>query len=360
MSAELGDRRRTARRRRVGGARFAALVGATVFACWLPFQLDLEDVGLYDRMGLYALVAIGLTLLMGFAGQVSLGQGGFFLIGAYTSGLLTVGLDADTRLVDPQAGIDPLLAIAIAPLVSAGVAVVIGIPLMRLRGHYLAFATLAFALIAWSLLYAQDAFTGGQYGVTVTKRLVVAGHEVSGATHAAVVWGLVGLALLLSTNLVASRVGRALQAIAANEPAAAASGINVAAYKLQLFVFAAALAGLAGGLFTFYAQFLGPEDFGIIISLLFVVMVSIGGLGSVYGAVVGAVTIVYVEHKLRELGASESLLGWNLPSTGPSILSLGVFGLLLIVIMLFFPHGLLPGVLGGIRRAWARLGRESE
>ena len=221
-------------------ARVAALAGATVFACWLPFQLGLGDVGLYDRMGLYALVAIGLTLLMGFAGQVSLGQGGFFLIGAYTSGLLTMGLDADTRLVDPQAGIDPLLAVAIAPLVTAGIAVVIGIPLMRLRGHYLAFATLAFALIAWSLLYAQDSYTGGQYGVTVSKRLVVAGHEITGATHAAVVWGLVGLALLLSTNLVSSRVGRALQAIAANEPAAAASGINVALYKLQLFVFAAA------------------------------------------------------------------------------------------------------------------------
>jgi branched-chain amino acid transport system permease protein len=188
----------------------------------------------------------------------------------------------------------------------------------------------------------------------------VAGHEISGATHAAVVWGLVGLALLLSTNLVSSRVGRALQAIAANEPAAAASGINVALYKLQLFVFAAAMAGLAGGLFTFHAQFLGPEDFGIILSLLFVVMVSIGGLGSVYGAVVGAVTIVYAEHKLREIGARETLLGLDLPSTGPSIVSLGVFGLLLITIMLFFPHGLLPGILGslrGLRGRFAARGR---
>ena len=330
---------------------------ATAVACWLPFQLERADVGLYDRMGLYALVAIGLTLLIGFAGQVSLGQGGFFLIGAYTSGLLTVGLDPDTRLVDPTAGVDPLLAVAVAPLVSAAVALVIGVPLMRLRGHYLAFATLAFALIAWSLLYAQDRFTGGQFGVTVTKRLEVLGHDISGATHAAVVWGLVGLAVLLSTNLVASRVGRALQAIAANEPAAAASGINVARYKLQLFVFAAALAGLAGGLFTFYAQFLGPEDFGIIVSLLFVVMVSIGGLGSVYGAVVGAVTIVYTEHKLRELGTHETLLGWDLPATGPSILSLGVFGLLLILIMLFFPNGLLPGITDAMSAIRRRLSR---
>jgi branched-chain amino acid transport system permease protein len=339
----------------MGAARVVALAGATAFACWLPFQLERGDVGLYDRMGLYALVAIGLTLLMGFAGQVSLGQGGFFLIGAYTSGLLTVGLDPDTRLIDPEAGIDPLLAVALAPLVAAAVALVIGIPLMRLRGHYLAFATLAFALIAWSLLYAQDRFTGGQYGVTVTRRLAVGGHAIEGATHAAVVWGLVGIALLLSTNLVASRVGRALQAIAANEPGAAASGINVAVYKLQLFVFAAALAGLAGGLFTFYAQFVGPEDFVIVLSLLFVVMVSIGGLGSVYGAVVGAVTIVWVEHKLRELGTHESLLGWELPPQGPSILSLGAFGLLLIMIMLFFPHGLLPAVLDGFATVRSRI-----
>jgi branched-chain amino acid transport system permease protein len=343
------------RRRRHAVRRIAALAVATAFACWLPFQLDLADVGLYDRMGLYALVAIGLTLLMGFAGQVSLGQGGFFLIGAYTSGLLTVGLDPDVRLVDPDAGIDPLLAVALAPLVSAAVALVIGVPLMRLRGHYLAFATLAFALIAWSLLYAQDRFTGGQYGITVTKRLAIGDNQISGATHAAVVWALVGIALLLSTNLVASRVGRALQAIAANESAAAASGINIARYKLQLFVFAAALAGLAGGLFTFYAQFLGPEDLVIVLSLLFVVMVSIGGLGSVYGAVVGAITIVYVEHKLRELGTHETILGWDLPAQAPSILSLGVFGLLLITIMLFFPHGLLPAIVGAVSEARRRL-----
>jgi branched-chain amino acid transport system permease protein len=343
-----------ARRRTTGGRRVFLLVAGTAVACWLPFQLSRADIGLYDRMGLYALVAIGLTLLMGFAGQVSLGQGGFFLIGAYTSGLLTVGLDPDSRLVDPNAGIDPVLAVAIAPLVSAAVALVIGIPLMRLRGHYLAFATLAFALIAWSLLYAQDRFTGGQYGVTVTKRLSIAGHEITGASHAAVVWGIVGIALLLSTNLVASRSGRALQAIAAHEPSAA--GIDVAAYKLKLFVYAAALAGLAGGLFTFYAQFLGPEDFVIVLSLLFVVMVSIGGLGSVYGAVVGAVAIVWIEHELRDLGTHESLLGWDLPPQGPSILSLGVFGLLLIVIMLFFPHGLLPGIVGAVQALRRRIG----
>ncbi len=332
--------------------RLAAIAAGGVFACWLAFQLSPLDLGLYDRMGLYTLVTIGLTLLMGFAGQVSLGQGAFFLIGAYTAGLLTVGLDPDTRLVDPGAGIAPLAALLAAPIVTAVVAAAIGVPLLRLRGHYLAFATLAFHLIMASLLYAQDRFTGGQYGVTVAKPLEVFGHTISGATHAAVVWGIVALALLLSSNLVRSRAGRALQAIAENEAAAAAAGINVATYKLRLFVLAAALAGLAGGLFVFFAQFVGPEDFTIVLSLQFVVMVAVGGLGNVYGAVVGTVSILWLEHKLRDVGTTQdSLLGWDLPPQAPNVLSLGVLGVILIAVMLFFPNGLLPALLGSARRA---------
>jgi branched-chain amino acid transport system permease protein len=334
--------------------RLTLIAGAAVFACWLPFQLSQGQLGLYDRMGLYTLVAIGLTLLMGFAGQVSLGQGAFFLIGAYTSALLTVGLDPDDRLLDPDAGIDPVLAVVVAPVVTAAIAAVIGVPLLRLRGHYLAFATLAFHLIMSSLLFAQDRFTGGQYGVTVTKPLEVGGRTINGATHAAVVWALVAVALVLSANLVRSRAGRALQTIAASEPAAAATGIPVATFKLRLFVFAAALAGLAGGLFTFYTQFVGPEDFGIVLSLQFVLMVAVGGLGNVYGAVVGTVAILYLEHEVRELGTRESLLGWDLPAQAPSVLSLGIFGLILIAVMLFFPRGLLPAVVDGARAARRR------
>jgi branched-chain amino acid transport system permease protein len=125
-------------------------------------------VALYDRMGLYALVTIGLTLLMGYAGQISLGQGAF-LIGAYTSAILTVGIDPDTRLVDAGAGVSPVLAVLAAPVVAAVLAAVIGVPLLRLHGHYLAFATLALHLIAFSVLSAWDRFTGGQYGISVTK-----------------------------------------------------------------------------------------------------------------------------------------------------------------------------------------------
>ena len=175
--------------------RIGMIVAAAIFACWLPYQLSTFDVALYDRMGLYALVTIGLTLLMGYAGQISLGQGAFFLTGAYTSAILTVGIDPDTRLVDPEAGVSPLLAVLAAPVVAAALAAVIGVPLLRLHGHYLAFATLALHLIAFSVLSAWDHFTGGQYGITVTKPLTVLGHELRGPLHAAVVWAVVAIAV---------------------------------------------------------------------------------------------------------------------------------------------------------------------
>src|ERR671915_924167 len=112
-------------------------------------------------MGLYAIVAVGLSLLVGFAGQISLGQGAFYALGAYTAGILTVGLDPDERFL-PEAGIDPALAVVAAPVVTGLVAAVIGVPLLRLRGHYLAFATLALHLILLAALFAEDHFTGGQ------------------------------------------------------------------------------------------------------------------------------------------------------------------------------------------------------
>ena len=334
--------------------RLALIAAVTALACLLAYRLAPANVTLYDRMGLYALAAIGLTLLMGFAGQISLGQGAFFLIGAYTSAILTVGIDPAHRIVDPGAGISPFAAVLAAPVVAAAIAAVIGTPLLRLRGHYLAFATLSLHLIAFSLLYAWDRFSGGQYGIPVTKPLEVAGWTLRGADHAAVVWGLVGAALVLAANLVHSRVGRALQAIATDEAAAAASGISVMTYKLRLFVLAAALAGLGGGLFTFSFQFVSPEAFPVVLSVEFVVMVAVGGLGNVYGAVAGTIAILYLEQKLREVGAKPELFGWNLPPAAPTVFSYGVFGLILILVMLYFPRGLLPALADSAARVVGR------
>jgi branched-chain amino acid transport system permease protein len=169
------------------------------------------------------------------------------------------------------------------------------------------------------------------------------------------VWGVVAVALLLATNLVHSRVGRALQAIATDEASAAASGIPVASYKLRLFIVAAALAGLGGGMFTFAFLIVSPDAFPIVLSIEFVVMVAVGGLGNIYGAVVGTVAILYLEQKLRDLGAKPDLFGWDLPDAAPTVFSFGVFGLILIAIMLFFPRGLLPAVGDATAGAWARI-----
>jgi branched-chain amino acid transport system permease protein len=337
-------------------ARLAGTMAAGGFAIWLSYHLSPGDRSLYTLMGLYAIVAIGLSLLIGFAGQISLGQGAFYALGAYTAGILTVGVDPDDRLVNPDAGIDPALAVAAAPILTGFVAAVIGVPLLRLRGHYLAFATLALHLILLAAIFAQSRFTGGQDpGLAVIEPLEVFGWQITGVTggtprHTALVWGLVLVTLLVALNLVGSRAGRALQAIATSERTAAAAGVNVSAYKLRLFVLSAGLAGLAGALYVFMLQFLSPDAFGVFLSIQFVVMVAVGGLGSVYGAVVGAVAITWLEHELRELGARPSLLGFDLPEQAPQVFSVGVFAVILIVVILFFPRGLLPALGDGMRR----------
>lgn len=340
--------------------RLGATLAAGAFAIWLAYQLEPGSRALFTLMGLYAIVAIGLSLLMGFAGQISLGQGAFYGLGAYTAGILVVGLDPDERLVNPEAGISPLLALAVAPVLTAAVAAVVGVALLRLRGHYLAFATLALHLILLAVLFAHARFTGGQDpGLAVIKGLDIFGWEVTGILGAtprltALVWGVVLVTLLLALNLVRSRAGRALQAIATSERTAAAAGINVSAYKLRLFVLSAGLAGLAGGLYVFLLQFLSPDAFPIFLSIQFVVMVAVGGLGSVYGAVFGAVAITWLEDELRELGTRPELLGFELPDQAPQVFSVGVFALILIVVILFFPRGLLPALVAGARRLQRR------
>jgi branched-chain amino acid transport system permease protein len=343
--------------RGAGALRVLAIAAAGAFAAWLAFRLGDKTMPLYIDMGLAALVAIGLSLLMGFAGQISLGQGAFYALGAYTAGILTVGVDPDARLLDPEAGIHPVAALAVAPVLTAVVAAAIGFFLLRLRGHYLAFATLALHLIMIAVLFAEERFTGGQDpGLLITKPLEVGGFTITDVADptkrrlAAVIWVLVAVALLIAVNLVRSRAGRALQAIASGEREAAAVGVNVSGYKLRLFVLAAGLAGLAGGLLAFRLQFLSPDAFPLIISIEFVVMVVVGGLGSVYGAVLGAIAIVWLQDELRDLGTRQSLAGFDLPLQAPAVFRIGVFALILMVVMLFMPRGVLPAVAGWTRR----------
>jgi len=322
----------SATRLRWGGR--AALAATAVALVALPWQLSLPDQSLYTQMGQYAIVAIGLSLLMGFAGQVSFGHGAFYMLGAYVAGVFAMRYHWPT-----------LATLVLAPVATAAVAGVLGLPLLRLRGHYLAFATLAVHLIFLSLVFAWGGVTGGEIGLIGLPKLKIGSAYPAGATYAAIVWALAVAVALVSLALVSSRAGRALRAIAANERDAAAAGIDVAASKLRLFVLSAGYAGLAGGLYTYQLQYLSPDAFPVVLSVQFVVMIAIGGMGSVYGAVFGAIGITLLQHELSILGTRPGM-----PLQAPKVLAIGAFGLILVVVMLFFQRGLLPALVDLTRR----------
>jgi branched-chain amino acid transport system permease protein len=317
----------------------AALAAMGVVLVALPWQLSLADQSLYTQMGQYAIVAIGLSLLMGFAGQVSFGQGAFYLLGAYVAGVMAMRYHWPT-----------LATLVLAPFATAAVAYVLGLPLLRLRGHYLAFATLAVHLIFLSLVFTWVGVTGGQIGLIGVPKLKIGGGYPAGATYASIVWVLVVAVALVSLALVSSRAGRALRAIAANERDAAAAGIDVGAFKLRLFVLSGGYAGLAGGLYTYQLHYLSPDAFPIVLSVQFVVMIAIGGMGSIYGAVFGAIGITLLQHELSILGTRPGM-----PLQAPKVLAIGAFGLILTVVILFFQRGLLPALVDLTRRILPQL-----
>ncbi|MEV0380333.1 branched-chain amino acid ABC transporter permease [Nonomuraea sp. NPDC050643] len=303
------------------------LVAAVTLA--LPAVLDDSVLAVYILLGLAAMVTVGVSLLMGYAGQVSLGQGAFYAIGAYTAALLALG------------GVPPLAGLVAAPLVAAVSALVIGTPLLRLRGHHLAFATLAMQLILLSLA-GQLEFTGGDIGLQAIPQFSVGSFEVgSAAAYAYMTWGGLALVMLVTHNVITSRPGRALRALATSETAAASSGIPVGRYKLVVFALSAAFAGLAGGIYCFYTGYVAPGSFPVLISIQYIVMAVVGGLGTIWGAVVGATAITLLVQGLDILA---SLPG--MPTYAPSVLSYAVYALVLILMVLFMPNGLVPAVTG--------------
>jgi branched-chain amino acid transport system permease protein len=303
------------------------LIAVAAVTLALPVFLDGKQLGIYVLAGLAAMVTVGLSLLMGQAGQISLGQASFYAIGAYTAGLLSVH------------GTAPVLALLAAPVVAAAFAAVVGVGVLRLRGHYLAFATLAMQLILLSVL-AQSTWAGGAIGLQGVPRLSVGGFELDeDIQYAYVVWAGLAVVLAVAHNLVRSRPGRGLRALATSEIAAAASGVPVGRYRLAVFTLSAAFAGLAGGIYAFYLGYLGPGSFPVLLSIEYVVMAVVGGLGTLAGGVVGAVAVVLLVQVLNELATSPGM-----PSYAPSVLSYAVYGLLLVVVVLWLPRGIVPAL----------------
>jgi len=255
----------------------------------------------------------GLNLVMGYGGQISLCQGGFFGVGAYVSGVLAL-----------KYGVPSALGVCAAIAGAALSAFVIGLPALRLRGNYLAMATLGFNAILSVLFNELVSLTGGPNGLSGIPPIGVAGFAFdSPGRFFWLAWAAGALLMALLAMLLASRAGRALRAVAGSEVAAASMGVDPFRSKLAAFMFSAACAGLAGALYAHFNQYASPETFNFSTSVLLVVMVALGGWGHYWGPVFGAALFTAVPELLRRFQDAELL----------------VFGVGMIVVLLFLPSG---------------------
>ncbi|WP_236020046.1 branched-chain amino acid ABC transporter permease [Sabulicella rubraurantiaca] len=288
----------------------------------LPFVLpDPFLLHLMTSVAIAAILALGLQFLLGISGQLSLGQAAFYGVGAYGSALMT------------GAGVPFLVAVPLAAM-AAGASSLILIPVTRLRGPYLAVATLGFSIAAYLVIKNEEWLTGGSLGLMGISRPTLFGLRLRDPAH--VYWLCAGLAALVwlgLCRLADSRFGRAAHAIRQDEDAARASGLRVTLIKTQCFVVSAVISGLAGALFAHHIRYLGPADFSFWKSVEVLIMVVIGGVGSAAGAVLGAAVVVLLPEWLRLIGDYRLL----------------VFGATVVVLMLFGSGGL-AGLWGAIRR----------
>ncbi|MFZ5758556.1 MAG: branched-chain amino acid ABC transporter permease [Thermodesulfobacteriota bacterium] len=299
----------------------------------------------------YALVIIGLCLVMGYAGQISIGHAGFFAIGGYTSAVLTThnlapllenghwlvvflakqGLLVQTTSLYGEAllHVHPWPACLVAMLLTVLIAFSIGIPVLKLKGHYLAMATLGFGIIIYRIVLATEICgeadgLSSVPGLPLLPGLTINGDFGNRVTNYYIACALLLLGFILLQNLIDSRVGRALRAIHGSEEAANAMGVNTSRYKLYTFVLSAVFAALAGVFLTHYNGGIGPSEAGIMKSVRYVAIVAIGGMASLWGALIMAAFLNFLS--LRGLFGSYDD---------------AVFGAILILIMLFAPDGLL-------------------
>jgi branched-chain amino acid transport system permease protein len=280
-------------------------------------------------VGLNAIVCVGLNLLIGYAGQISLGHAGFFGLGAYGSAILSA-----------RFGWPPLAALVVATIAVALLAYVVGRPILRLRGHYLAMATLGMGVIVSIVAATEDRWTGGPDGMPVPPfKLFGATLSGEGAWYC-VVGSLLVAAVWLSLNLIDSPTGRALRALSGSEVAAEVSGIDSARQKVLVFVISAVFASVAGSLFAHYSGFITPSKLTFFHSIELVTMVVFGGMASTYGAVVGAAVLTTLPQLLTVFKDYEMV----------------ALGAIMMGTMIFMPKGLVPSI-GGLVGTAARAAR---
>ncbi len=282
-------------------------------------------------IGINTLLALGLNMLMGYAGQISLGHAAFYGIGAYTSAILTTTY-----------GLSPWLALPCAVGLAALVALLVGLPTLKLSGYYLGMGTLGFGMIGFIVFREWDGLTGGASGFVGIPSLALGPLDLTaGANYFFLVWGIVLAAVITCRRLIRSRMGRALRAIHDSEAAARAVGVHTMALKLRIFIFSAALAALCGFLYAHYVTFISPGSFDFLASIRMVTMVVIGGMASVWGALLGAGLLTMLPEWLHAFSDFEMI----------------VYGLIMMLVMIVMPQGLTRGLLDLYQRARKDHGR---
>lgn len=274
----------------------------------------------FSKAGILCIVTIGLCLLIGYAGQISLGHAAFFALGGYTTAILTTRFGW------------PLWATFIAAIaVTVAVAYLIGIPTLRLRGHYLAMATLGIGEIVYHVVHSNIDLTGGSSGIPGVPPLVIFGIDFTAHNefyYYYLIWGVVIVCLLLAFNLMNSRPGRALMSIHGNEEAANAMGVNTAAFKLKVFVLSAAMAAVAGFLYAHKEKFMGVDSAELMLSVILVAMVAVGGMANLWGAIIATIFLTLLPEFLRAFRELDIL----------------IYGAIIVVMMIFMPNGIFVGV----------------
>jgi branched-chain amino acid transport system permease protein len=274
---------------------------------------------LLNFIGIYTLLVVGLNLLLGYAGQISLGHAAFFGLGAYTSGILTATYS-----------VNPWLALVAGLLVSGIAAYLIGIPALKLKGYYLAMATLGFGIIIYIILNQAHDLTGGPSGLHGIPCFSLGGFVLNTPRRLyLLIWIILGVILSLSANLMKSRTGRAIRALHDSEAGAESLGVDTFHMKLKIFVWSALYASLAGSLYAHTLNFIAPSSFGFMFSIKLVTMVVLGGMASIWGSLLGAGVLTVLPELLTVFHDFEVV----------------IFGAILMVVMIFLPRGLVRGIL---------------
>lgn len=298
---------------------------AVIVVC--PHFLSQYQLSILNEMSIAVIGALGLNLLVGYTGQISLGHGAFVAIGAYTTALMA-GLF----------GLPFLLTLPLSGIMAALLGMIVGIPALRLKGLYLALGTLAFGFIVEYVLFHWD-LTQGDMGMAV-KRISVAGYVIrTEKQYFYCLTAFAALAILCAKNIVRSKIGRSFIAIRDRDIAAEAMGIPLAKYKVMAFGISSFYAGIAGGLLAHYQKWIVPGGFDLTLSISFIAMIILGGLGSTLGSILGAILITAIPHGIVY---ATDMVKESYPVLGGLIVNLkiGIFGLIVVLTLLFEPQGL--------------------